>query len=83
MFELAFEIPADNWQLTLTTSLPERFLDGLAERFSVDPAGGFFGSDFHDRTHLGFGCRSGLGDRILDQLTNFILSQAASGDMPL
>jgi hypothetical protein len=72
-----WQLTTSNWQLTDTdtgtdTLLRKCFLNGLAERFAVDPAGGFFGGDLHHRAHLRFGGRPRLGNRLFHQLIDFI-----------
>jgi hypothetical protein len=70
------QLPTDQQLATDTdNSSAKCLLDSLAERFAVDSAGGFFGSDFHHRSHLGFRGRSCLRYRILDQLIYLILGQ--------
>ena len=54
------------------TFLTQRFLNGLAELFALNPTFRFFRNDFHDRPHLGFRGRPGFGYGIFHQLINFI-----------
>jgi hypothetical protein len=66
-----------NWRPTTcsdtdTFFLTQRFLNGLAELFALNPTFRFFRNDFHDRPHLGFRGRPGFGYGVFHQLINFI-----------